>query len=354
MKKVILVMLLLLTMPIVSNDVFANDCTLHEKYLNIAYKKIEQMGLNKTIINVEQLSGSEKNTYLVFELEETGYMIYYKEAGIFIEISTTVPSPYKNLHGEFYYFGPGQYQMNIDYLGDQVETEKSMRMTIHENMARQKDVESNDETEIIAQSLLFGDVEISEASYFENVQENMPINYNSACGYVALAVYLGYFDQIYNNGVVPNWYENDFDPTEPIGTNQDFYEYLITLDGKDLNDPNEDFATTAYDIKNLAREYLVNNPYVDDSDFFINWSYLPLNYTIRNAIDNNVPSILFVKAQFPVWVEKANHAIIAYGYNDDMFIVNCCLQGNNGYSRFYLSEYIIGSYMKMRYSPSSC
>ncbi|MCK4551564.1 MAG: hypothetical protein KAU02_01510 [Tenericutes bacterium] len=278
---------------------------------------------------------------------------------IFLEITPSAISPYKNLKGDLYYFGVGQYQLNEESIEYQVAYEASMKNIISRNITNSKKLldDVNNSTIVSTTSTTNGDVEILFGWYFDWLQENMPENNYGECGYVALAVYLGYFDQMFNNYVVPAQYENDIDdPSEPTGTNQDFHDYLIQLDGRDPSDPNGNFGSTALRIKNLTWDYLESNENVDKDDFSINWSFIPLNNTIRNAIDNDTPSIIFFGGHVDeVWPnEYVYHTAIAYGYNDDMFIVNLCLQGDNDYSRYYLSEFTVGSYMKMSYSPSSC
>jgi len=233
-----------------------------------------------------------------------------------------------------------------------------MKNTIESNIKKSKKMTAD-----LTNSKIFSatgtnttDTEISNSWYFEQIQENMPINYYGECGYVALAIYLVYFDQLFNDDIVDDTYENDLDPNEPIGTNQDFHDYLITLDGKDPTDEDENFNTTAFGIKNYTWDYIDDNSDIDKDDFSISWSYLPFNSTIRNAINNDIPSIIFFGGKIPelFGTKKIFHAAIAYGYNDDMFIVNLGYQGDNEYFRYYLSQYAIGSYMKMTYEPSSC
>ncbi|MBU1144734.1 MAG: hypothetical protein KJ971_02610 [Firmicutes bacterium] len=358
MKKAILLLFMIITVCISSPKISAKEDNLLEKYSSIATDKLMQMGFDKSIESVKHLNGGQRNSYLLFELDGFGYMIYYQKEEIFIEITTSVISPYKDLDGDLYYFGIGQYHINQDLFVYQVENEIDMKNTIESNIKKSKEMEAYlTNSEIYsAMSTTTTDTEISNSWYFEQIQENMPINYYGECGYVALAVYLGYFDQLFNDDIVEDTYENDLDPNEPTGTNQDFHDYLIILDGKDPTDEDENFSTNAYGIKNLTWDYIDDNSDIDEDDFSISWSYLPFNSTIRNAINNDTPSIIFFGGKIPelFGTTKIFHAAIAYGYNDDMFIVNLGYQGDNEYSRYYLSQYTIGSYMKMTYDPSSC
>lgn len=103
---------MIITVCIASPKISAKEDNLLEKHSSIATEKLMQMGFDKSIESVKYLNGSQKNAYLLFELDGFGYMIYYQKEEIFIEITTSVISPYKDLDGDLYYFGIGQYHIN--------------------------------------------------------------------------------------------------------------------------------------------------------------------------------------------------------------------------------------------------
>lgn len=75
-------------------------------------KKIVSLDANISVSNIKNLYDYVGNTYKLAECQPTGYFILNPDAGIFIEYSAEANSPYMNMDGILYYFGPTFYYTN--------------------------------------------------------------------------------------------------------------------------------------------------------------------------------------------------------------------------------------------------
>ena len=250
----------------------------------------------------------------------------------------------KKAKGNKYYFGFGVYTLITNKIDDLVKKEMEQRDIIRNNF----EIESKNQVSTKSST---GDAIINRGYYFESLETNLPNNVHNSCGYVALSIVMGYMDYYYDYNLLPSIYENTNNPLEPKGTNQDLHDLLIVLDGRDPTD--SDLRTIASNTVNAANEYLDQNSSVVKSNYQIISGLLPLTILVKPIIDNNAPVILFGHYFTPDW---NNHAVVAYGYNGNMFIVHSGYKstGGSNKSRVYLSEYLLGSCMVMTYTPSTC
>lgn len=335
--------------------IFASFCNLFPvsaestrvDYTNIAVNKLSQMEIDCTVESWQYLDGSKKDSYILFVLSPSGYMIYDVEFEIFLEISDEAKSPYEMNIETGYYFGFGNYKIIPEELEYLLLNEAAQKKTIQERLdaeqlSSEKSLSSDVET--ISALLLTGDFTIPRYYYFENLHTNFPDNLRGSCGFVALSILLGYVDVYYDDSLVQPMFQNHTIITEPRGTNQDLHDHLIELLGWDPL--TSDLKTTAYEIQLSAHRFIDENNAIIKYRYTISWGVIPSAQSIRNKIDNGIPCLLFGHYELPDW---GNHVVVAYGYNSDMFIVHSGHKGS-GDSRVYLSEYLLGSWMTMTYS----
>jgi hypothetical protein len=344
MRKMLVYTMFFVCLMFMSSHVMALDDDLLKLQKSNIESELQLMQLDFQVKTMKYLNGTREEMYILGELSPSGYLIYDIEFQIILEMNLETDPPYEDIREELYYFGYGKYSFDPNNI-DMFSTMESEERKLIENNIK---LENENSSDIAGTKTLSGDVMIIKDYYFEDLETNFPNNVGGSCGYVALSILMGYLDQNYDDDLVPIEYENHDVVYEPIGTNQDFHDLLIVLDGRDPTSGS--LATTAYNTHNASFEYISQNYNINASNYHITSVYLPLAYEVRDEIDDNLPCLLFGHYYSPDW---NNHAVVAYGYNGSMFIVHSGYKGT-GDSRVYLSSYLLGSYMKIKYTFSAC
>ena len=200
--------------------------------------------------------------------------------------------------------------------------------------------------------------------YYDNLTENFGMNYQSSCGYVALAMLLSFYDACFDGDLVPNGYDvksygtdgdlvgrknspgvehDDFDNmgfgsiyTSYPGWNlyltfaqlikgHSLHAKLITL-GSTLGYVNSassnPFSTTLSQRKNVLSNYLERVAALANSDYsfvyyqgsntYPDGEDIQMRSAIRNLIDSGHPVLVGIGNG-----NGSKHAVIAYDYDRD-------------------------------------
>lgn len=245
---------------------------------NIHYTKIAEivnnlMG-NKEIKKIENLYDIHFDLmYYLVTFEDSGYLIYDLEAQDYQEYSETASSPYSKYENEMkIYVGPGNYCYLDDGTlkdiasGNTISASDQNNLeTIYENIQDSKEEAQNEESTDSANDTNSinsrpDSYDLPYSYYFANLHENYANNYFGSCGYIALQITLGYFNNFGGQGgLIPDEYiekeqvysEDPSQWTESAGTNFDFQYDLIQI-GKSLN---YDYAITMTELEKIHEEY---------------------------------------------------------------------------------------------------
>lgn len=230
---------------------------------------------NKEIKKIENLYDIHFDLmYYLVTFEDSGYLIYDLEAQDYQEYSETSSSPYLKYENEMkIYVGPGNYCYLDDGTlkdiasGNTISASDQNNLeTIYENIQDSKEEAQNEESTDSANDTNSinsrpDSYDLPYSYYFANLHENYANNYFGSCGYIALQITLGYFNNFGGQGgLIPDEYiekeqvysEDPSQWTESAGTNFDFQYDLIQI-GKSLN---YDYAITMTELEKIHEEYV--------------------------------------------------------------------------------------------------
>lgn len=176
-----------------------------------------RMSLDMNIYRIVELRDFAGNLYTLVELSPFGYMIYHNDSGVIVERSPTAFSPFIGLYGDLYYSGFGHYFVrneNGDLL--HLSTEEviyayiaeaydwaSHSSAVAENFIAHADVQVLDYTAygtVAIQPLITPLNPWTHVNY-DTFIRNQSISNSTGpyCGFVALAILIGYFDHVTAN-----------------------------------------------------------------------------------------------------------------------------------------------------------
>lgn len=159
--------------------------------------------------------------------------------------------------------------------------------------------------------------------YFTNLHENYCENYLGSCGYIALQITLGYFNNFGGQGgLIPDEYiekeqvysEIPSEWTESAGSNYDFHYKLLSI-GSQLGYSS---AISMSQLKNIhkeySEEYAPSFTYVSESSMSSALKLQIITYLYQNFV-----VILGISGMDSDVLpnESIRHAVTAYGYTDN-------------------------------------
>lgn len=204
--------------------------------------------------------------------------------------------------------------------------------------------------------------DFSMENYFANLDKYMPNNSAGSCGYVAVASALSYYDNFYNDDIIPEKYEffenaknleeakkispglyNDFierDKTDFLkyvmeSKEYDFQSYLISIFKAKNNDLEANFGLYDYNYKELINIY-----FEDKLNLKPKFSIFTLSndniHIIKKIIKTNNPVLVGLKKE----VGDGAHRVIAYGIdNNDNILINAGWAGSK-YNKYKLNDFL--------------
>lgn len=304
-------------------------------YLNTINTIVSEKLSNKTIKNIQDLFNiNYELEYYLITFEEDGYLIFDTKTQNYEEYSESSNSPYLNLDSfTKIYVGPKNYYYidNNDTLKNALTDEivNESTRTLLQNLHAQ--IEANkiaDEEEISTYASVPSNYDIPHPYYFKNLHENIPINFEGSCSYIALEMALGYFENFGGQaGLIPEEYivkeqvysENMSEWEESSGTNYAFHYDMLQI-GKEMNIPatinfNELKKVHEAYSKQIASSYNYSSAVGGLKSAGTGTATLS---TLTNYLRNNYVLILGIQGTDPdISDASLSHAVAAYGYVDN-------------------------------------
>lgn len=210
---------------------------------------------------------------------------------------------------------------------------------------------------------------ISNSFYFSNLKDNMGINDNGSCTYVALTSVLGYYDIFLNDNIIINNYEdkvfmlegttnnsyNAIDCNNSPGVSDEFHDFIIQeigINEKDFHNFYDEYGLNRAQAVEVMESYLENYTSFNYDNYTI--TLLNSENAIIQKLNNDVPVILGYNSWgYDVEIMSENylfnlfnyrHMVIAYGYEilDDGTVYFRCNLGWQGVDR--TSDIFVKSY----------
>lgn len=225
----------------------------------------------KEIYRLKDFSNHE---FRLYEMENS-YAIYLidGENEIFMEGSKNYNSPFYNLEFEnLYYLGPGNYYGNADNSLIDLLTQEKVDESIMKNAEINLNNEKKEEIKLMSANVNADNSTVSKVKYsklFSNLS-HFPMNWFGECGLVALSIYLGYLDTVYNDDIV--------------GNSREYYSY--TYDKSDGRTEQEKLTPVTVKKENLM--YKPTIAFKGDASYDANsWESVPgPNYSFRDLLFN--------------------------------------------------------------------
>ena len=281
------------------------------------------------------------NKYLIREFPN-GYLIYSMNEKKILEYSDSTKSPYINYNINLIYQGVGNYFILEDNEITNLLTLKSFNLNyvkaspVYNDYVETTNISTTNSSTIIKHPEFFYDFCNDNCSGDPN---------RGICGYVGLALLLGYIDYYKSSDFMNDVYYAYDKGLFNNNVSFSLSYYLYCLDPKD--------GTTAIDIANVIKIYAEeqNLSYTDFCRLFLFFN----DNTINEALENDIPVELFVNG-FTYVDDKTgeiktlgNHAVVAYS---SQFIVDDLYGARNiytvhlgwgGYGNVTIDQGLIGS-----------
>lgn len=287
------------------------------------------------ILNNKTVGDSIDNSrYNVYEFVNGGYLIYDNLNQAVLEYSLENVSPYRDMEGQLFYFGPTQYFHRVnDKFKDVFGRDVSLDNMKNISLLPKEMISSN------KRNITCG--EVLNAFYFKKLdgtKNTFPENIDGECGYVAASILLSYYACFKNPDLISSKYISPVNNTsynvsewENIPcANQEFMELLET----DIY-PDSSIALT---IDSSISWYLNLHTNITNFEHFYDTSLVtPLYSTIINKLDDGIPVILFGNFKYTSnssgnELTTKGHSVLAYGYdnsNGNMLLTHFGWEGYN-------------------------
>lgn len=294
-------------------------------------KSAKPISFELSISRVAELRDFAGNLYTLVEMDPSGYMIYHNDSGIFVERSAAAPSPYAGLSGDLLYGGFSEYLYQRQD-GDYVHTKTNKVVDAAVAVANDWEGHSNR----VAEPLL-ADPDFAVLDYIEHniappkvvmdsgftcvdnytfVQSQTAVtNPDERCGYVALAILIGYFDHVpanRNMGIINNAAYVTNRHTSTAKVQNAFVDHLVSI-GQGFG-----YGLGYYfmsQMRNVGRQYFKNRGVWDKITDQIDNNWISTTIAkMKKNIDNN-RAIMLQDVNLPG--TNGGHAVVAYGYRNE-------------------------------------
>ncbi len=354
----------------------------NEKLFNLVSEHIAfamKADTPRQIGEVKELYDFDGNTYTLFELKPTGYIIYHNDSATFFEYATNSISPYYSFYGNLFYGGMKQYYQkdNNKYVGVVLkdvtlttEDLESLRLDSQEIAKRNNENKIKNNLAFLNDEISLNDValyrqiadsknemdaitpasspSISMANFFPRLttQYNMGYHSGGVCGYIAANMILAYNAMAYDYFLVPSIY---IDRANYTIKGSALTAKLIDYGGDSPNSDGKYPGTTAIKIRDVVHAFIGGESY-NSYSWTSSWWIGIINS--RGSIDANHPCILFGSLNRPDTGASVNHAVVAYGYTGNFWTGYTYRVhfGWSGYADVQLSLNAIGTTMTLRIS----
>lgn len=291
-----------------------NDIAMQTNILQASLENASQM------FDVYTLEG--QNRYVCFDFD-TSYLIYDKADDVVKEYILST-SPYKNYENYLCVYVENSEYIKHGYVDD-------FSVFSLDDNAYLDDILINnslDGDSEAGQYLIFDEygadvTKITNAFYFEHLNDKHGTSPNGTCGIVAIQILLGYYDTFYNDNIIPENYDytsaenksSYIDFEQSPGSGQSFHDYLISFASAN------NITSTGVNM-NINQERSLVTSFLQSRDIEFgfksvegNWADTTSNAAsahIRTAIDNNNP----------IFFGAAGHASVAFAYDSNYIYVH--------------------------------
>lgn len=272
-------------------------------------------GINEPSSNLYSVKDLSNNIFYIQLGDENGFMVYEPVASSFIEISSTLISPYNfSSNEDYYYFGPMNYykRVNDTFYSLVYENETfnldyayELQNIFDKQLVKFRESNIDDDTTILNSYTKTG-LNMHYINNYELIKNaKHPSNYDNSCGFVAASLILNYWDKTMHRGTVMDCF---YDYNMDLNNTEDKYNPSINLKDKlvELNGGiKESWGKT-------VRDALIS--YCNLANVGAYSAYYFLDFNIEKEILNNRPVIIF--GELPNPSDNNNyfaHAVTCYG-----------------------------------------
>lgn len=273
-----------------------------------------------TYKNIHDAAG---NTFVLIEVDPTGYFIYDPISMQYLEGSPESPSPYLGYNCDLYYLGPQQYYRinNSTYCHTLLPTVHSLSSAeffnaqaifssaladirepqITTSVIEEKTAEVNGAYDNMIAVDYDGYTAYFVQNYGHIINAQYPRNTDGTCGYISACILLYYWHKRIGNIVPDNYLSNGYLKTNGQTSADNLKLKLITY-----SDGGSSWALEIADVLSA---------YCQEFGISANVSYELLNIGTNTQLKANRPVILF--GSFPSLTsnESIMHAVVAYGFH---------------------------------------
>jgi hypothetical protein len=367
-RIIVCLVLLLLALSFSSAETHASGGGAYRSLSDFEYGRVTELGkqfLGTEEFSLELISGiTNRNRFVLVTAEKQGYLIYDRYIEEYLEYSTTDPSPFDGVKGNklylaptYYFYEDGNEIKNAEF--GQLVSELARNQLIvadrefKEQLRKAKDKDSEKMgTSAVGeatttQTTMSTDVSIPFGFYFTNLKQNMGTNtaflYPDSCGFVAFGMILSYYDTFLNDHIIA---ENFDVPTtqhfanyqsiqleayvESPGTDTNFQAHLIQM-AQSLG-LTADSSITLAKLEPLAYEYAISRgmSVTVEKTTVLNTMFITRAQYCKNAIDAGFPVAIQISGtDTDVSLNRLNHAVVGYRYNDTGIFANFGWKGQH-------------------------
>ncbi len=297
----------------------------------------------------EILKDFDGNSFVLVEFLPIGYGIYNIANGDIVEVSSSSFSPYYNVEGDLYYVpSVGYYKkVNGEYVDlttnntigattinalstisselqdeavNYINTENVEMVKTGTSISSSSDtigIKTTSTVTINGITYQSADVEVPYSWYFKLNHRSYPENWYGDCGYVALALVLGYMEFFVSTGYIDEYaqqnYVAPYSGAYGTGVPQIYNAFLTHAFGSNRGDSTpkiiRDAFTSYMENFNLDKEYST-------------YMYYNVFSTVTDPVKDGVPAMYFGNYS-DTWDDVSDHVTVVYGYdNDGMLLVH--------------------------------
>lgn len=365
-KTYVLVLLVLLVAFLSQSVVYATDN--ENDYQKVIELSREKLGNQRITVQLMDGLNSYERFYLA-EGVESGYLIYDRDNGIFLEYSAEDSSPFGNSMGDKKYIGPTYYYVEVNNeltdlgTGNKVGSDEKQKLIAMENQIKEsiavnkehnsteaeksglnkRNAAHKHEIDDIMSSDLPDFTEVEYAFYFENLR-NIGRNvagvpghpeFEGTCTFVAVEMMLSYYDSVIDDDIIPEAF--DVTVSRNFSSSSDYSDLVSNIYSESPGIWDDFHATNIANMNtgnsmNLAEAKDLAEDYLDAADIDYELHYLGFWEGLfvpdkaswaRTGITAGNPVYIAISGTDTTIVnDEIHHAVVGYRYDDDSIIAH--------------------------------
>lgn len=197
-----------------------------------------------------------------------------------------------------------------------------------------------------ANQIIYSENSINNAFYFENLSNNFGDNINGSCGYIAISMLLSYYNEFYDQSIIPETitynnneqdvsifksdfynksYDREYDISkmESPGANDNFHNFLIEYGSKCVLGENElVYGMYKSQVKEILASYL--------NDFYGN-SNLQTRYVVDERVsEGDYSNSVYFEEDYEFYESQQNEDLLWDVNNEFIYELDICNEIDNG------------------------